>query len=94
MRDIAKAHNKPYPYDVRMRILGTTEQMTAKIAVNELHLPITVDEFKLRFSDLGRKRLANVPLFKGILDPRAKHTLSDCNDPTNLILARFRVARV
>lgn len=69
VRDIAKAHNKPYPYDVRMRILGTTEQMTAKIAVNELHLPITVDEFKLHFSDLGRKRLANVTLLKGIFGP-------------------------
>lgn len=66
VRDIAKEHNKPYPHDVRMRILGTTEQMTAKIAVNELHLPITVDQFKLRFSELGRNRLANVNLLKGI----------------------------
>lgn len=65
VRDIAKSCNKPYPWDVRMRILGTTEQMTAKIAVNELHLPITVDEFKQKFTELGRKRLANVTWLRG-----------------------------
>lgn len=63
--DIARSFGIPYRYDVRMRILGTTEQMTAKLAVNELRLPISVDEFTVRFSELGRQRLGNVDLLKG-----------------------------
>lgn len=66
MRDIAKMYNKPYPWDTRIRILGTTEQMTAKIAVNDLKLPITVDEFRQIFSELARKRLRNVTWLRGI----------------------------
>lgn len=65
VRDIAKMYNKPYPYETRIRILGTTEQMTAKIAVNELKLPITVDEFRQKFCELGRKRLQNVTWLRG-----------------------------
>lgn len=58
-------YNKPYPWDTRIRILGTTEQMTAKIAVNELALPITVDEFRAKFSELARVRLQTVPWLRG-----------------------------
>lgn len=65
MRDVAKMYNKPYPWDTRIRILGTTEQMTAKIAVNDLKLPITVDEFRQKFCELGRKRLQNVGWLRG-----------------------------
>lgn len=68
VRDIAKMYNKPYPWDTRIRILGTTEQMTAKIAVNDLQLPITVDEFRQKFSELGRKRLRNVTWLRGSVD--------------------------
>lgn len=63
--DIARSFGIPYRYDVRMRILGTTEQMTAKLAVNELRLPISVEEFTVRFGDLGRQRLGNADLLKG-----------------------------
>lgn len=66
--DISRSFNIPYRYDVRMRILGTTETMTAKLAVNELKLPISVDEFKVRFADLGRQRLGNAPLLQGWFD--------------------------
>lgn len=48
-----------------MRILGTTEQMSAKIAVTELGLPITVNEFLDLFSALCRKRFANLDLLPG-----------------------------
>lgn len=65
MRDVAKMYNKPYPWDTRIRILGTTEQMTAKIAVKELQLPITVDEFRHKFSELARERLRNVTWLRG-----------------------------
>lgn len=66
--DISRSFNIPYRYDVRMRILGTTETMTAKLAVNELRLPISVDEFKVRFAELGRQRLGNAPLLQGWSD--------------------------
>lgn len=58
-------HNKPYPWETRIRILGTTEQMTAKIAVNELQLPITVDEFRQKFSELARIRLRDCAWLRG-----------------------------
>lgn len=67
IREIAKSYNKPYPWEVRMRILGTTERMTAEIAVRDLELPITVDEFMNRFSEIGRKRLAHVQFLEGQL---------------------------
>lgn len=65
VRDVAKKYNKPYPWDTRIRILGTTEQMTAKIAVNDLQLPITVDEFRQQFCALARKRLLDVTWLRG-----------------------------
>ncbi len=64
--DIAKSFGKPYPFDVRMKILGTTEQRTAEIAVNDLKLPITTNDFIKRFDKLGRERLGDVPLLRGI----------------------------
>lgn len=65
VRDIAKLYGKPYPWNIRMKILGTTEQMTASIAVKDLNLPITAGEFHLKYSELCRKRLDSVPLIRG-----------------------------
>lgn len=48
-----------------MQILGTTEQMTAKIAVTELQLPITIDEFRKKFAEMALTRVGNVTLLKG-----------------------------
>lgn len=44
---------------------GTTEQMTAKIAITELGLPITVEQFHELFSTLCRKRFSNLSLMEG-----------------------------
>lgn len=63
--DIAKKYDREYPWDVRMRILGTTEQRTAEIAVNDLKLPIATAEFTNQFNDLGRKRLGEATLLRG-----------------------------
>lgn len=65
--DIASSFGIPYRYEVRMHILGTTEPMTAKIAVNELQLPISVEEFMVRYINLGRERLLHVDLMKGLI---------------------------
>lgn len=48
-----------------MRILGTTEQMTGKIAITELGLPISAAEFHDLFSALCRKRFSNLSLMEG-----------------------------
>lgn len=63
--DIAKLYGKPYPHDVRMRVLGTTEQLMAKIAVTDLDLPITPAEFHKIFQMLCRKRFLNLNLMPG-----------------------------
>lgn len=64
--DIAAEYGKPYPWDVRVRIMGTVENVTAKIAVTELGLPITIDEFRQKFSKESRARLGHVPMMKGV----------------------------
>lgn len=64
--EIAASYDKPYPWDVRVSLLGTTEMTTAKIAVTELGLPITVDEFRSQFSTASRQRLGDVGMMEGV----------------------------
>lgn len=65
VRQIAAIYGKPYPYDVRMRIMGTTEQLTAKIAVTELNLPISVEQFLDKFTELSLVNLGKADLHPG-----------------------------
>lgn len=65
VRDIAKTYNKDYPHDVRMKVMGTTEQMTIKIVVEELKLPLTEAEFQIKFNDLCRQRFVKLDLLNG-----------------------------
>lgn len=63
--DILKTFNKPYPLETRLRVLGTNEFQTCEIAVNELKLPITADEFFIKFRKLCDERLGNSDLLGG-----------------------------
>lgn len=63
---MAKKYGTVYPWDVRMKILGTTERRTSEIAVRELNLPCTVDDFQKEFKERCLRSLENVQLFKGI----------------------------
>lgn len=65
MESLAKNYGRPYPWDVRMKVLGTTEYRTCEIAVKELNLPCTVDEFHQQYRLSCMKNLADVYLFKG-----------------------------
>lgn len=65
MRRIAKSFGKPYPFDVRMKIMGTTEQRSAEIAVTDLKLPLTVSEYLDRYNILCREMLGRGSLLKG-----------------------------
>jgi len=63
--DIAKSYNKVYLDDLKLKIMGRTDQMFAKIIVEDLSLPITEDEFLDQFYKLCRQRFLNVSLLKG-----------------------------
>lgn len=65
VRDILKMYGKPYPKQTRMRILGTTEQMTAEIAITDMNLPITVAEFRKIFNRLLYERFTDLSLMRG-----------------------------
>lgn len=65
MENLAKSYDKPYPWDIRMKVLGTTERRTCEIAVKELDLPCTVDEFHNQYRLSCFKNLSDVYLLKG-----------------------------
>lgn len=65
VRDIARSYNKDYPHDVRMKVMGTTEQMTIKIVIEELKLPVSQKDFQGKFNDLCRQRFIKLDLLKG-----------------------------
>lgn len=66
VRDIAAKHGKPYPREVRIHILGTSTETTCKIAVEELGLPISAEEFARQFSALSRERLGKLDALPGV----------------------------
>ncbi|XP_039950218.1 probable pseudouridine-5'-phosphatase isoform X1 [Bactrocera neohumeralis] len=65
VRQIADSFNKSYPRDVRVKMLGSTEQKSAAIAVIELELPITVEEYLKIFTIKCKEMLGNSPLMPG-----------------------------
>lgn len=62
---ITKEHGSPYPKDVRMKVMGTTEQRTGQIVIEDLKLPITVPQFLHRLTELSRVQLQSPPLLRG-----------------------------
>lgn len=64
--DVCKSYNSPYPWATRMRVLGTTEQRTVSIIVNDLKLSCTVDDFLKKFREKQLLELGGAPLLKGI----------------------------
>ncbi|KAM7353154.1 pseudouridine 5'-phosphatase-like Gs1l isoform 1-T1 [Cochliomyia hominivorax] len=65
IRQIAQSYNKTYPIEIRLKILGTTEPRTAEIAVTDIGLPISPQEFLEKFHELCRTLLTNCPLKPG-----------------------------
>ncbi|KAG5670555.1 hypothetical protein PVAND_000809 [Polypedilum vanderplanki] len=81
VEDLAHKYGKTYPWDVRMKILGTTERRTCEIAVNELKLPCTVDDFHKQFKQSCLDNLADVYLMKGaerLIKHLHKHKVPFC----------------
>ena len=65
LRDLLKSYNSPYPWPTRMKVMGTTEQRTCSILVNDLKLPCSVDEFLARFRRDQLLHLGRAPLMQG-----------------------------
>lgn len=54
-----------YTNDVLHKLLGTVQTETCKIAVREMKLPITAQQFNHEFNTLTHKYLPNVPKLPG-----------------------------
>ncbi|XP_055375219.1 probable pseudouridine-5'-phosphatase [Condylostylus longicornis] len=63
--DIAKQYGKIYPDSTRMRILGTTEERSAEIVIEDLKLPLTMQEYLQQYNKLCNERFNAVKLLKG-----------------------------
>jgi pseudouridine-5'-monophosphatase len=62
---IIRSFGKKYPYETRMKILGTTERRTCEIAVKDLALPCSVDDFHKKYRQMCLTDLKDVYLLKG-----------------------------
>ncbi|XP_055677879.1 probable pseudouridine-5'-phosphatase isoform X2 [Lutzomyia longipalpis] len=65
VRDILRSFSKTYTRELRYKVLGTTEQKTVEIIINDLNLPITHAEFHRKFLDISNQRLVNAPFLRG-----------------------------
>lgn len=64
--DIVKSYSKSYPDELKLKIMGRTDQMFAKIVTEDLNLPITEQEFLDRFYGICRQRFLHVNLLAGV----------------------------
>lgn len=65
VREICRSYGKDYPWDVRIKVMGTTEPNTAQVVIDELSLPLTVPEFLKKLDELVREEFLCVKLLKG-----------------------------
>lgn len=62
---IARKYNKEYTVDIKLKILGTPEPETARLAVKEMNLPITTEQFLAEYKEGVWEELKNPPLLPG-----------------------------
>lgn len=65
IHDLLASYGIPYPWEVRMKILGTSEWRTCEIAVKELDVPITVNDFYKQYKQSCYENLGEAFLMKG-----------------------------
>lgn len=58
-------YGKDLPFEIRIKFLGSTERKACEICVNDLKLPVSVDEFQKEYKEVSLKRLSNVDLMPG-----------------------------
>ncbi|XP_037882649.1 probable pseudouridine-5'-phosphatase isoform X1 [Glossina fuscipes] len=62
IRQIAQEYGKTLPFEVRIKLLGTTNRRTYELAVEELKLPISVEEFGKKFEKLTFEKMTDVKM--------------------------------
>lgn len=65
IREICQSFGKEYPWNVRINVMGTTEQNTAATVIREVDLPISVEEFLSLLDDMVRDEFTRLNLMKG-----------------------------
>nr|CAH7718333.1 unnamed protein product [Callosobruchus chinensis] len=68
INDIASQYGKTYTDDVKTKILGTPEKDTARLAVTELQLPLSPEEFLKMYKAKVMVELQNPQLMPGAKD--------------------------
>lgn len=93
IRAICESFGKEYRWDVRLKVMGTTEQNTAQTVIDEIGIPLTLNEFLQRLDDLVRDEFRSVNLMKGA--KRLLLHLHKCNIPFCLATSSSReMARI
>ncbi|XP_023933723.2 probable pseudouridine-5'-phosphatase [Bicyclus anynana] len=65
IKQICEKHNKKYPKELQLKVYGLTDRELSVLVVNEVKMPISVDEFERQLNDLAQKMLPSAPLQKG-----------------------------
>lgn len=65
INDIAHQYGKEYTKEVKLKVLGTLEQDTAKIVIRELELPISLEDFFVVYREKIQKELQNPIVLPG-----------------------------
>ncbi|CAG9769325.1 unnamed protein product [Ceutorhynchus assimilis] len=65
LQSIAQQYGKDYSHELLLKILGTTEEDTARIFIKELNIPLTLEEFLKIFSKKTEEELQHPPLMPG-----------------------------
>ena len=63
--DIAQRHGKVYTAEMRGKVIGTTEDVGARIAVEEMQLPMSPEDFLKEYKAAADKSLHTVGLMPG-----------------------------
>ncbi|XP_017782544.1 PREDICTED: pseudouridine-5'-phosphatase-like [Nicrophorus vespilloides] len=96
---IASKYGKEYTHEVHMKILGTPEQETVRLAVELMELPITKEEFFQQYKVKIQEELKHPPLFAGaerLLKHLHKHKVpfalatSSSNEATELKTSHYK----
>lgn len=64
-REICQKYQKSFVSDVRLKVLGSTEQKSCKIIVDECQLPVSEAAFMKEYKTLSLQRLADCAMLPG-----------------------------
>lgn len=64
-KTVINRYGKEYPWELRMKVLGRTEQQTAHMIVEELKLPVSHKQYQTEVKNVVLDLLKNAPLMPG-----------------------------